>query len=1172
MFLFNNSSVIKVTLPKSVKTIEAYAFGNCSSLKEINLPEGLKTIGDSSFSECSSLESVSIPASVESVGYNAFSHCTSMTSLNISSAATELMGNAFGTCSALTEVELPNGTTAVPEYLFPYCENLKKVTLPQTVTSIGSEAFLNCKSLEDIDNPASVISIGSSAFSGCRALSELTLPEGVKTVEDSTFLNCVMLKDLTVNGELTSIGKSAFKNCRLLTEFTVPATVTSIGESAFEGCSSISDFTFPKTFGALGKAVLKGCSSLARVTLSDNLYTIGDNAFDGCSALESIDLPETLRSIGNRAFAESGLKSLTVPDAFYSLGEAAFSECSELSEINIPSAVQTLPRFFLQGSGITKIDIPNSVTTIEISSFYNCDKLERVDIPESVTTIYASAFSDCAELSYVFIPDSVTNIFSYAFDGCEKLVIVCNPDSYAESYAVQNNIAFKYINYSGKLVVNTGDKFNGFVLKASDSQGNSVSRVIKGGKGVFSGCDKRLEYKVELINRFGRTIAEENKIKLTDDITTLSFEELDLPEYSVKVFGDNGDEVGGYTVSWAVLNPLYVESDNEILAGLNIGDSISCSVKLGDELKKTYEEPAAVITTVTEKRGVVEIHLKKAETKIVTIKAVDSDNKPLSGADIDIVQKISAKTNTAANYTTDENGEVSVTLRTIETTVKASRLSHFSASWSGVVDGSEIVVVLRTISGMKFTPNIPVSCIENTVGFSAATEPVADSLTFAVRNKTTGTAVESFSYLNGCITIPEDKITSGDILEFTAVDNNGVYADAAAEVEYKGSDLSFDMELAEKGRINVSYSSNNDRNLAIIFNSDGSYAQTLDLEKNALSDNLDSGDYKVVLIGYSSMLYKVRSVYDVGSCGLEENTHYITRDVTVKNGELTSVDDAAIPEFNDETILFVDKSKTSLSVNPTSIVVGKRSTLTINYSLLGKYADSCSVSAVEVYLPDGLKPYENIVVNKFHTSDFELDGSKMIIPVTEKCGKLVISLFGEAYVEDESVFAKLRIEKNGSELTQPIGSANITMKESFSVPAKTSLAEFNVSGSVGARAAVDIYVDGKLQKTVTASQMGSFKTSVKLSDTFSHTYHEIRFETENAMGETYRSKTYDVEFEKNYTYVDSISMSPNGMYGGSVKLYSADGNYSGSYYYWPGKYDTLTYTVEFVGTVSNLAT
>lgn len=65
-------------IPKSVKSIESWAFSDCSSLTSIIIPDSVTSIGSSAFSGCSSLTDIDIPSSVTSIGSSAFSNCDAL--------------------------------------------------------------------------------------------------------------------------------------------------------------------------------------------------------------------------------------------------------------------------------------------------------------------------------------------------------------------------------------------------------------------------------------------------------------------------------------------------------------------------------------------------------------------------------------------------------------------------------------------------------------------------------------------------------------------------------------------------------------------------------------------------------------------------------------------------------------------------------------------------------------------------------------------------------------------------------------------------------------------------------------------------------------------------------------------------------------------------------------
>ena len=69
-----NTSLVSISIPASVESIEDMAFYGCNSLKNVTFEKGsqLKTIGTFAFASCTSLISIEIPASVKTIGNLAF--------------------------------------------------------------------------------------------------------------------------------------------------------------------------------------------------------------------------------------------------------------------------------------------------------------------------------------------------------------------------------------------------------------------------------------------------------------------------------------------------------------------------------------------------------------------------------------------------------------------------------------------------------------------------------------------------------------------------------------------------------------------------------------------------------------------------------------------------------------------------------------------------------------------------------------------------------------------------------------------------------------------------------------------------------------------------------------------------------------------------------------------
>lgn len=152
-----------------------------TTIVKITLPDTLKTLGKQAFYGCSDLRTITpfLPSSLTSVGYNAFGACSNLAGdLRIESdTAVTLVGstaNASGTFynnAALTSATLGKGVSAIPRGMFYGCSALTNVVVGADVTSIGTAAFAYCGALVNVrfegDKPSSID--GSAFVSNGRA-------------------------------------------------------------------------------------------------------------------------------------------------------------------------------------------------------------------------------------------------------------------------------------------------------------------------------------------------------------------------------------------------------------------------------------------------------------------------------------------------------------------------------------------------------------------------------------------------------------------------------------------------------------------------------------------------------------------------------------------------------------------------------------------------------------------------------------------------------------------------------------------------------------------------------------------------------------------------------------------------------------------------------------------
>lgn len=238
-------NLTSVTLPSSLKVINASAFSRCKNLTSIRVPEGVTTIGRSAFDYCTNLSSVTFPSTLTSVGDCLMSTAYANNDANyyndvlyVGQYCISPKILPYGTQYS-SPLNIKSGTTLIADGAFQ-SKAIKSVVLPDSVKYIGESAF-NASQLTDINIPSGLIKMADNAFAGCKSLATITGGSSVYSVAD----NCVMQKaddrllvvgcnNIEVPESVKIIGTYAFKNLSGK-EFILPAGVKKIEDDAFAG-------------------------------------------------------------------------------------------------------------------------------------------------------------------------------------------------------------------------------------------------------------------------------------------------------------------------------------------------------------------------------------------------------------------------------------------------------------------------------------------------------------------------------------------------------------------------------------------------------------------------------------------------------------------------------------------------------------------------------------------------------------------------------------------------------------------------------------------------------------------------------------------------------------------------------------------------------------------------
>ena len=234
--IFANNKEVETVLFEDNSQMKSFGYGTfdgCSNLKNIELPKSLVSMEAVCFRNCTSLEKITIPEGITCLGYafmpeyywsnRNFEGCTSLKEVNLPSTLTTIGCYTFDGCTSLKEISLPKGLTSISEGCFTN-SGLTSISLPEGVTRVRSNTFSGCTSLTNVSLSENVTIFDSGAFYGCTSLETLKIPDGLTKIDDSCFAGCSSMTSLKFGEAVTSIGSNVFSNCPKLTVSLVRGT------------------------------------------------------------------------------------------------------------------------------------------------------------------------------------------------------------------------------------------------------------------------------------------------------------------------------------------------------------------------------------------------------------------------------------------------------------------------------------------------------------------------------------------------------------------------------------------------------------------------------------------------------------------------------------------------------------------------------------------------------------------------------------------------------------------------------------------------------------------------------------------------------------------------------------------------------------------------------------
>ena len=299
------SGLTSVTIPGSVKNIEACAFMGCTCLTNVTIADGLLEIEASAFDGCSALKNINIPDSVGYIDW-AFDGCDNLYDTKTISGVKMVDGWIVAADESAPSILNLEGARGICEEGLCECASIEKVIVPKNLLHICTAVVWGCDNLiafeVDADNPnykavdgAIYSKDGKTFIVNPTGAVAVKIADGVETLAAASFDSCIRLKSVVIPDTVKTIEEDAFSGCSELTSVIIGKGVTSIGNRAFWACSALTNITMNGNCPAVGDnnpfEVAAGC--IARLPKGNKTYDVVDGKWQGMT-VEYYDLPSAL--------------------------------------------------------------------------------------------------------------------------------------------------------------------------------------------------------------------------------------------------------------------------------------------------------------------------------------------------------------------------------------------------------------------------------------------------------------------------------------------------------------------------------------------------------------------------------------------------------------------------------------------------------------------------------------------------------------------------------------------------------------------------------------------------------------------------------------------------------------------------------------------------------------
>ena len=641
----------------------------------------------------------------------------------------------------------------------------------------------------------------------------------------------------------------------------------------------------------------------------------------------------------------------------------------------------------------------------------------------------------------------------------------------------------------------------------------------------------------------------------------------------IKVLDSNGNDVTSETeVIWYDINKNEI-AKGSVIGGLTEGTEVYYSVLLNQNLGMRYREVLFQKTMID--RSTRTISLQPIEEVVLHGKVV-AYGVPLPRVDVSLTQWLNGKYEYETSTLTDANGEFSLNGYNDSTVliVTANGYVDYKKVRRNLNYGGELGEIdMIEVQGKVIALNL----IYQEATREGA-EPIVQNwysdtrnIEYTVQNVTQGKDIDDFAIQQGNIVMPTGT-DRGDKIQITVRSLNEKFAEATAEGLIADNDTAnVSINLLAFGGIEATYGQKGDDNLlAMLYDSAGKLQMRTVCSTSRLTfTNLEAGNYTLVTMGYNGAIGSVSDISDLANMDLAEGTDYVRSTATVRDGYITSVNVASVPELDASKFEYTG-TNTSYMPNKIQLVTGNFITLTARLDFKEQYADKIDHAQIVIDIPEGCTFVSGSVVIGSKPIPHSLNGNKLTITVSKDDLDQRIRF---CVIPNETgsfmTTAIAEFDYKGAK-TQPIGQVKFeaTLGELY-VPSTTKRPTITLGGIGVPRAEVEVYDNESLIGTTTSLGNGKWSLSCELNNAYNLSTHEIYVKYRvngNVVGLT---EAKDCFYDINAVVPKTVTMVNTAHPAGDItpKVYETVFNYEtvmavqNYYRYWPD-YPDFTFLID----------